>query len=364
MPRRTPRRAVRGRRRASGRGPDSSTRHARCSNATASSPRASPTSPRTAGLSQGSFYHYFESKEQIFREVAAAQEQRLTAPDADARARRHRDAARGHRRGQPPVLRALPRRRRPDGRHRAGVAVRRAGQRGSLRDDAALRRTGGALHPATPARRARRHRASIRRSPPTRSARWWPASPRSGWCRATASTTSTRPSSSSPGSGRTHSGCPTSRAEPRAMMDAGRARPARRRRSGTRSPATTDADAVLAGLGWTDMLAAEPDDAIAIVFDALGRTNATAVRASTTSSCTRSRGHRPRRSRGAAPAVRSSDPTAPHGPGHGARPDRRPSCSSSGTRASRSVPIAEPTSTRSRGIDPDAGMYRVAHRRR
>ena len=36
----------------------------------------------TAGLSQGSFYHYFESKEQIFREVAAAQEQRLTAPDA------------------------------------------------------------------------------------------------------------------------------------------------------------------------------------------------------------------------------------------------------------------------------------------
>jgi AcrR family transcriptional regulator len=34
----------------------------------------------TAGLSQGSFYHYFDSKEQIFREVAAAQERRLTAP--------------------------------------------------------------------------------------------------------------------------------------------------------------------------------------------------------------------------------------------------------------------------------------------
>jgi AcrR family transcriptional regulator len=31
----------------------------------------------TAGLSQGSFYHYFDSKEQIFREVALAQEQRL-----------------------------------------------------------------------------------------------------------------------------------------------------------------------------------------------------------------------------------------------------------------------------------------------
>jgi len=36
-----------------------------------------------AGLSQGSFYHYFDSKEQIFREVAEAQEQRLTAPSDD-----------------------------------------------------------------------------------------------------------------------------------------------------------------------------------------------------------------------------------------------------------------------------------------
>jgi AcrR family transcriptional regulator len=34
----------------------------------------------TAGLKHGSFYHYFDSKEQIFREVAAAQEERLTAP--------------------------------------------------------------------------------------------------------------------------------------------------------------------------------------------------------------------------------------------------------------------------------------------
>jgi AcrR family transcriptional regulator len=37
----------------------------------------------TAGLSQGSFYHYFDSKEQVFREVAEAQEERLTAPPAD-----------------------------------------------------------------------------------------------------------------------------------------------------------------------------------------------------------------------------------------------------------------------------------------
>ncbi len=37
----------------------------------------------TAQLAPGSFYHYFESKEQIFREVAQAQEERLTAPADD-----------------------------------------------------------------------------------------------------------------------------------------------------------------------------------------------------------------------------------------------------------------------------------------
>jgi AcrR family transcriptional regulator len=35
---------------------------------------------KEAGLSHGSFYHYFESKEQIFREVADDQESNLTAP--------------------------------------------------------------------------------------------------------------------------------------------------------------------------------------------------------------------------------------------------------------------------------------------
>ncbi len=33
-----------------------------------------------AGLSHGSFYHYFESKEQVFREVAEVQEELLTSP--------------------------------------------------------------------------------------------------------------------------------------------------------------------------------------------------------------------------------------------------------------------------------------------
>jgi AcrR family transcriptional regulator len=38
-----------------------------------------------AELSHGSFYHYFDSKEQIFREVAAAQEAGLTAKTDEAR---------------------------------------------------------------------------------------------------------------------------------------------------------------------------------------------------------------------------------------------------------------------------------------
>ena len=35
---------------------------------------------KEAGLSHGSYYHYFDSKEQLFREVARLQEARLTAP--------------------------------------------------------------------------------------------------------------------------------------------------------------------------------------------------------------------------------------------------------------------------------------------
>ncbi len=38
---------------------------------------------KRAGVSHGSFYHYFESKEQIFREIADAQEAELTAPPHD-----------------------------------------------------------------------------------------------------------------------------------------------------------------------------------------------------------------------------------------------------------------------------------------
>ena len=46
----------------------------------------------TAGLAPGTFYHYFDSKEQIFREVAEAQEERLTAAPDDAAAEVDPDA--------------------------------------------------------------------------------------------------------------------------------------------------------------------------------------------------------------------------------------------------------------------------------
>ena len=58
-----------------------------------------------AGLSHGSFYHYFESKEEIFREVATAVEEQLSAPvtsvilDPDSHApprERVREAIRQH----------------------------------------------------------------------------------------------------------------------------------------------------------------------------------------------------------------------------------------------------------------------------
>ena len=38
---------------------------------------------KRAGVSHGAYYHYFTSKEQLFREVAEIQEERLTAPHDD-----------------------------------------------------------------------------------------------------------------------------------------------------------------------------------------------------------------------------------------------------------------------------------------
>ena len=46
---------------------------------------------KRAGLSHGAFYHYFTSKEQLFREVAEIQEERLTAPHEDPALSNSRD---------------------------------------------------------------------------------------------------------------------------------------------------------------------------------------------------------------------------------------------------------------------------------
>ena len=46
---------------------------------------------KRAKLSHGSFYHYFDSKEEIFRELAQEQESRLTAPPGDGSAARSPD---------------------------------------------------------------------------------------------------------------------------------------------------------------------------------------------------------------------------------------------------------------------------------
>ncbi len=63
-----------------------------------------------AGLSHGSFYHYFDSKEQIFREIAEAARAnaRRSPPAAAARVTGSGPefAARAHPPGEPPLSRA------------------------------------------------------------------------------------------------------------------------------------------------------------------------------------------------------------------------------------------------------------------
>ena len=44
---------------------------------------------KRANVSYGAFYHYFDTKEQLFREVAAAAERRLSAPPDEAQPQLH-----------------------------------------------------------------------------------------------------------------------------------------------------------------------------------------------------------------------------------------------------------------------------------
>ncbi len=148
----------------------------------------------TAQLATGSFYHYFDSKEQIFREVAAMQERRLTAPPDSH--------------GSPPD---------PDGT--TWSRIRRANRRylERYREAAALMgvieevsrydsevnaaRMDTMKHFVERAERAivelqGQGLADTRLSPswpPTRSAPWSDALPSSGSSRGTGTTTSTRP---------------------------------------------------------------------------------------------------------------------------------------------------------------------------
>ena len=129
---------------------------AACSRRTASSTRAISDISKRARLSHGSFYHYFDSKEQIFREVAEAQERMLTAPPAVEQPKRRRRAVppRADSPGEPPLSRAVPRRGADHGRDRAGLPLRRARHRGARRDPEALRRPRRAQHPAAAEGRA------------------------------------------------------------------------------------------------------------------------------------------------------------------------------------------------------------------
>ena len=71
-----------------------------------------------ANLAPGGFYHYFDSKEELFLEVAQMQEERLTAPSDGPVWRACGDLADGeHPSGQSPVPRALPGRGCPHGCH-------------------------------------------------------------------------------------------------------------------------------------------------------------------------------------------------------------------------------------------------------
>ena len=159
---------------------------------------------KRAGLSHGAYYHYFTSKEQLFREVAEIQEERLTAPHDDPELAPSRDDSPMERirkanrryllryREEAPIMGVIEQ----VSRYDAPVnEVRMARQKQfAERSERAIRRWQheGIADPA-----------STQRSPRTRSGPWSGASPSSGWCRVIGRTTSIMPSSNSRESGPT-----------------------------------------------------------------------------------------------------------------------------------------------------------------
>jgi hypothetical protein len=115
----------------------------------------------------------------------------------------------------------------------------------------------------------------------------------------------------------------------------------------------TDVDAVLAELGWLEMLAAEPDDAVAIVFGALGATNATATALDDV--IVAALGFEPRPSLAALlPPFGEWDAPQTHGIAS-ARVTRADEIVVAG----EVVPVASVEATPLRGIDPAAGLFAV-----
>jgi hypothetical protein len=103
-------------------------------------------------------------------------------------------------------------------------------------------------------------------------------------------------------------------------------------------------DAVLADLGWLEMLAAEPRDAVAIVFRALGTGHATATALDDV--VVAGLGHAPRPELAVLlPRFASWDPPGAPGP------------------AAVAIPVAELRVTAIEGIDPQAGLCSVSMER-
>src|SRR5262249_52454419 len=114
-----------------------------------------------------------------------------------------------------------------------------------------------------------------------------------------------------------------------------------------------DADAALASIGWLEMLAAEPDDALAIVFGALGATNATATALDDV--IVAALGFEPRPSRAAGlPPFGRWEPPGPPGTA-----TARATTAEEIVVAGEIVPVASVAVTPLRGIDPSAGFCNV-----
>ena len=150
-----------------------------------------------AGLSHGSFYHYFESKEQIFREVAEELEARLSAPPTEVETATAAAASEYER-----ILRAnvlYLERYRANGRIMGVIEeVSRydkfVNEGRMQRQKHFAERSERAIHRLQDAGQA--DPEIDPRSPPSHSARWSDGSPSCGWSRAGVRSSSTmRPSS-------------------------------------------------------------------------------------------------------------------------------------------------------------------------